>query len=160
MPASTAAAISKPPTKRARVQTDEQTATHMSLNDRLPCIVRLPSNLSAETESMIEHKYFNPTTNPNSFVYTAILNSSQHATMALITLDQAGAFSSVAGRQALLNLIKEAQQNEAMQHRSESCTDELLAKVEQYTQYAYCLEDDGVTVGCGDFSGVGEVGVV
>ena len=132
-----------PPPKRAHKRAREP--RHISILKLLPCLTGLPEGLSADAEKKILNAYFDTTTEPNLFTYSAHMIEHRHKPYTLIlALKEAGAFASHKGRQALLSLIRNARDS-----RYESGA---LDALEQHAAYAFSMEADGLSIGCGNVS--------
>jgi hypothetical protein len=133
-------------TKRARPSPPEVE----SIGDHLPYLLVYPENWNQEMESKLLQKYFNESVYPNHFVMVSIIKAAgnQHDN-ALENLKQAGAFSYAKNRKALLELIQDARN--ADKYRVD-CSDDLLDTLERYAKYAFTIEDDGETMGCGSIA--------
>ncbi len=114
---------------------------------RLPYIVSLPNHWNQDMETKLFQLYFDESVRPNVFVMTSIIKLAGNNPYAAIdALKEAGAFSNVNSRKVLLELIDDARK--ANSYRMD-CSDDLLDTVEQYVKYAFSIEEDGQTIGCG-----------
>ena len=117
------------------------------IHDQLPCIVQWPETMDALTKDKVAVRYFDASIRPNRFIYASILLKSIDTNSALRELKLAGAFSSSNGRQALVEVLSDAR--DAGEHKGSDCSDDLLDTLERYACYAFSLEDDELSVGCG-----------
>lgn len=135
-------------TKRARrADAAPPRRTADEIHDALPCLTGLPDSATDETRRAIMEKFFDPDAKPRRFRYASIIK--QYGSVpndAILALRTVGAFSSHVGRQALIELVGEARGDR--EHGAE-CEDETLDKIERYAKYAYSIEADETTVGCG-----------
>ena len=135
-------------TKRARVEHTAPNYPTEKLLDAIPCLTSLPLDMTVETEHSITQKYFNRAIQPNRFKYVSIIKLyGQKPNTAVFMLRDSGAFSSSLNRQTLVDLVSDARCDRVY---SIECANDTLDKVECYAKYAFSLEADGLTVGCGN----------
>ena len=142
--------LDAPPSKTKRPklsQTLEAEVLLQSIQARLPYIVSLPNNWNQNMETKLFQKYFDVSIRPNVFVLTSIIKLAGNNPYAAIDcLKEAGAFSNANSRKVLLELIEDARKADTYRL---DCSDDLLDTVEAYAKYAFSIEEDGQTVGCG-----------
>ena len=134
------------PKKRPKlsIQTNQSSSQPHSIRDKLPCVDQWPENLEQDT---IAQRYFDTNIRPNRFVYASIILKSNDTYSTLNELKLTGAFSSSNGRQALVDIIGNVR--DAGEYRAPCCSDDLLDTLERYACYAFSIEDDKLSVGCG-----------
>ena len=137
--------MSEKPKKRSKRSTEH--SKPYSIRDKLPCVVQWPEDMDKLTEDAVAQCYFDTNITPNRFVYASIVLKSSDAYSTLHELRLAGAFSSDNSRQALIEIIDNIR--DAGEYRVPSCSDDLLITLERYAHYAFSIEDDGLSVGCG-----------
>jgi hypothetical protein len=139
--------------KRPRLLPTSQTSESdlpllQRIQERLPHVHSLPNNWKRDMEVQVFQKYFDESVRPNVFVFISIIkttgNNNNYA--AIETLKDAGAFSSAKSRKALIEIIQDARNADSYRL---DCADDLLDLVERYAKYAFAIEEDGLTVGCG-----------
>ena len=123
--------MSESPTKRAKIA-EEKTS----------CPLQWPEDLSEDKE--ILNRYLDPDIKINRFVYALIIIKTNDTNDTLTELKKVGAFSSSKGREALLEMIKDVR--ETGEYTKSTCC---LDTLEHTALYAFSLEDDKLTVGCG-----------
>ncbi len=124
-----------PAKKRAKI------AQH-TLRKALPHLTALSEDIDAQTERRITKAYSDKSIRPNRFAYASAIIATDGLHPTLRLLKDAGAFASHAGRQALIELVDEARRVQG--------DGETLDTLERYARCAFSLEDDSVTIGCGN----------
>ena len=106
----------------------------------LPYVVSWPRDASDAFFKAVCDRYASQDAFVNRFQYSILMHKAESPTEAVESLSREGVFASQAGRNALLGVIREAQ-------NTVWCKQEILDTLERYATYAFVL--DGATVTCG-----------
>lgn len=120
--------------------TNSHAAPQPHLKELLPCVVSWPRDASSAFFERVSQQYFS-FTYINRFHYCILLHKSESVRDALQTFSSEGAFATQGGRDALLDVIREAR-------NTGWCKTEVLDELERYAKYAFVLKGFVVTCGC------------